>query len=85
VRNICAHHSRLWNIEITIRASRPNINNWDIDNHRTFYILLMLRHLNQDEEWKNKIEKLIQELPRKKQFTQMMGMPDGWQNHQAWR
>jgi hypothetical protein len=45
----------------------------------------MLRHLNHDTEWKNKIEKLIQELPRKKQFTQMMGMPDGWQNHQAWR
>jgi abortive infection bacteriophage resistance protein len=85
IRNICAHHSRLWNIEITIRASRPNINNWDIDNHRIFYILLMLRHLNQDEEWKNKIENLIQKLPRKEQFIKMMGMPNDWQNHQAWR
>lgn len=46
VRNMCAHHSRLWNRELEIRPRRPNnlpeANLW---TNRVFTILLVLKYL----------------------------------------
>jgi abortive infection bacteriophage resistance protein len=85
IRNICAHHSRLWNAEITIRASKPDKENWGIPNNKIFYILTMLKDLNSNLEWKNKIENLIKTLPNQEKLTQMMGIPKDWQNHKNWK
>ncbi|HCH26351.1 MULTISPECIES: Abi family protein [Psychrobacter] len=49
IRNICAHHSRLWNRALAIKPSTAGDARWSsIDlprNDRIFYILLMLNHL----------------------------------------
>src|SRR5205814_505216 len=52
IRNVCAHHSRLWNRELAIRPSIPDRRHapeWHVpvtpDNRRAFAVLTMLRWL----------------------------------------
>ena len=49
IRNIYAHHGRLWNRQLSIRTSRAREPNWlppiTPRDDRLFYVLLMLRHL----------------------------------------
>lgn len=49
IRNICAHHSRLWNRELAIRPDQSKDLNWRApitpSRNRIFYILLMLRYM----------------------------------------
>ena len=62
IRNICSHHGRLWNKELSIRPRRIKENLWNPlvtpRNDRIFYVLLILRFLlrkaNVSNEWKNK-------------------------------
>lgn len=67
VRNICAHHSRLWNRELAIRPDKIKERAWlpplTPRNNRIFYILLMLRHLlratGNGDDWANSINELL--------------------------
>ena len=69
IRNICAHHGRLWNVNIDVIAQIDN----DIprlsslDNKRVFFYLVMIKHLltiiDLDSSWAVKVEKLLAEFP----------------------
>ena len=79
IRNICAHHSRIWNKKLTIKP--PEYKKSDVPNDRIFYILLMLYYLlkkiEKDSNWKDKIVNLIKPIVEKYSWTnKFMGIPD---------
>ncbi len=101
VRNICAHHSRLWNREFAIKPEvlqRPQ-NPWiqkafDNNNHRTFYFLCMLKYFlgsaNPTNHFTQKLIALIAKFPNTP--IQYMGIPTyggsnliNWKNENLWK
>jgi len=93
VRNVCAHHSRLWNRELSIRPQRPRALEWNPPvtprNDRIFYILLMLRYLlkttNNGDSWCQKCNELIEPLAQDGKWRAAMGMPENWKEHPLWK
>ena len=101
VRNLCAHHSRLWNREFAIKPEvllHPQ-KNWiqsafNTNNHRTFYFLCILKYFlqaaNPTNHLKEKLEALFHKYPATP--IQFMGIPtsDGvtlinWKTEPLWR
>jgi abortive infection bacteriophage resistance protein len=65
VRNICAHHSRLWNRDLAIRPEvlkKPKIK-WISQiyniNHRTFYFLCILKYMLSSANPNNKMKQKV--------------------------
>ncbi|MFN7098036.1 MAG: Abi family protein, partial [Gammaproteobacteria bacterium] len=94
VRNICAHHSRLWNRELAIKAEhKPSERYWlppfTPRNDRLFYVLLVLRnllsHSNNHTNWKFNCEKLLMPIADNRRWQVAMGMPDNWIAHPLWK
>lgn len=101
VRNICAHHSRLWNREfaikpeILLKPQRPWMTTSFLNNNnRTFYFLCTLKYLlgtaNPSNHLKDKLQALIQKYPTTP--IPFLGIPsDGngnlidWANEPLWR
>lgn len=100
VRNICAHHSRLWNRDLAIEPElllKPK-GNWISkryeNNKRMFYFLCMLKYLldraNPGNTMKDKIESLFHKYPTIP--IKFLGIPsDGngnllnWQQQPIWQ
>jgi abortive infection bacteriophage resistance protein len=93
VRNISAHHGRLWNRILGYKPLLPNKRKhpeWHADasvsNSRLFVIVLVLRHLLRicapASQWPTRVENLIDEFPEIP--LQKMGFPDGWKKHSVW-
>ncbi len=95
IRNLVAHHSRLWNRYIIIKYSWPKststpILNYTPDNRQTRKIfpilsgiLHMLNHVSPGHAVKEKLLELFRnnpEIPLSK-----MGFPAGWENQPIWR
>ncbi len=93
LRNLCAHHSRLWNRELSIRPDRINEPLWQPPitprNDRLFYILLVLRFLlNQTgngNDWKNAVIALVAPFADIERYRLAMGIPENWQEHPLWK
>ena len=93
VRNICAHHSRLWNRELAIRPDQNKKPEWlppiTPRNDRVFYILLMLRHLlratSNGESWTIEVTALLETIADSARWRAAMGMPDNWKEHPIWK
>lgn len=95
VRNICAHHGRLWNRGIT--ADRPAIpsrkkycfhGSLPSDFNRSFYGVTgmldkLLYNINPNNKFLEKLVHLIDEYPMIK--TRFMGFPDNWREEPAWK
>lgn len=95
VRNICAHHSRLWNR--TLSASQPVIptrkkykfNGTLPDNfHTSVYGVIsmtdrLLKSFNPNNSFVTKVNALIDEYPEID--TTLMGFPNNWRENPAWR
>lgn len=94
IRNICAHHSRLWNREVGYKPDIPRRRKnpqWhepvEVKANRIFGILTvmkyMLNRIAPQSSWKNRLEDLLvryPELPIKS-----MGFPDNWGESPIWR
>lgn len=93
IRNICAHHSRLWNRELAIRPDKNKQKEWSAPltprNDRIFYILLMLRHLlratGNGYDWANSVNELLVPIAEEKRWRAAMGLPENWQEHPIWK
>lgn len=93
VRNVCAHHGRLWNRELAIRPDTDKDLNWKPPitptNTRVFYILLMirflLRNISNNNEWQISCTSLLNPVAEEDLWRVAMGMPPNWQNHPIWR
>lgn len=92
VRNVCAHHSRLWNRELAIRPDRSKDPHWRAPvtprNDRIFYILLVLRTLLKaigvGEHWAQNVNELIAPLALERRWRVAMGLPEHWREHPLW-
>lgn len=91
VRNLCAHHGRLWNRELAIKPRLPSgPPEWSaVNGHRVFGTLCILRHLTRPchggEAWATSARALLREMDGKPQLQRAMGMPVGWATHSFWR
>lgn len=94
VRNVCAHHSRLWNREFTFTfkhpRKRPNIllTEMNIQEHgskRLYNTLVMLAYFMDitcpGHHWKKRLIKLIEE---HQIDTHPMGFPENWHDKPIW-
>ena len=92
IRNICAHHSRLWNRELPASMKLPKVtNNIWLKNtsfpHGKMYlalssVLFLLNTIIPQNHFKNKLKSLIEKYPVIP--LKQMGFPEGWQNEQLW-
>lgn len=93
IRNVCAHHSRLWNRELAIRPENSSFPEWKPPitprNDRVFYILLMLRYLlrttNNGDSWCKQCNALIEPIAAHDKWRLAMGMPENWKEHPIWK
>jgi len=94
VRNICAHHGRLWNREIGIKPFLPRKDaypDWHIpaamNPSRMFAILTICRHcLNcvaPQSKWSGRVRALIEKYPEIPLAS--MGFPTGWETSPYWK
>lgn len=90
VRNICAHHARLWNRRLGIRPQIPTVKKhpeWaNVSNDKPFVVLLMLSVLLDKcapfSKWRSRVESLTEEyseLP-----LSCMNFPKDWKKHSLW-
>ena len=100
VRNICAHHARLWNREfaikpdILLKPQKPWIISSFNNNQRTFYFLCSLKYLlwgaNPNNHFSAKLDRLFKKysgIP-----VQFLGIPTGkdglmldWKKQDLWK
>ena len=93
VRNVCAHHSRLWNRKMKVRPRIPLnptntwLNNTQISNSRTYFILCMMLYLLQTIDQRHQFIFRIHLLLRKYKIVDVkaMGFPDDWQSEPLWK
>jgi abortive infection bacteriophage resistance protein len=92
IRNICAHHERLWNRQLRIQPLFPRkpqfmwLTNKTIGNNRLFYALSMIIYLlniiNPKHTFKQKLENLFLKYPNVDRAA--MGFPANWQSEPLW-
>lgn len=97
-RNICAHHSRLWNRILGYAPNLPQKNknpSWHLEdnngkkliaNNRCGMILIIchqfLKLISPTSCWQNRINDLFDEFPEIPHAQ--MGLPTDWRNHPLW-
>lgn len=94
VRNLCAHHARLWNRDFTVVWKLPlktpsgMIENFNsIAKRKIYNTLVMLAYLtdtiNPNNSWKKRLFALFMKYENVKESY--MGFPDNWRNKQIWQ
>ncbi|TCO46373.1 abortive infection bacteriophage resistance protein [Kribbella antiqua] len=98
VRNICAHHSRLWNRHLVYKiASRQlahvsdlrHLTAPDVPPHRIYSMLCVLAFLvervGQGTDWASRLRQLLSmEIPACGRSLAELGFPEGWAAHRPW-
>ncbi len=93
IRNLCAHHGRLWNRELSIKPKIPEPENFPawhtpvtIQKNRVFSVLSILRYFlwkfAPHTRWQERLTNLLEEyqdIPR-----DLMGFPKQWEQHTIW-
>jgi abortive infection bacteriophage resistance protein len=87
IRNICAHHSRLWNRELSLKPELTR--EWKaegVSNSRVYCVFLMLAHFlchaSPRSRWKDMLMVSIQENPHINLTA--MGFPPHWKELKPW-
>lgn len=97
-RNICAHHSRLWNKASAVqpswptKAQCPELGHIDGATHaqtRLYGTLCICAHflkiINPRSTWRERVKELIHEFPQSKIITvQSAGFPKNWEKEKLW-
>ncbi|OGF50955.1 MAG: hypothetical protein A2231_06495 [Candidatus Firestonebacteria bacterium RIFOXYA2_FULL_40_8] len=94
IRNVCAHHSRLWNKELYDRPAIPDHKHnpeWydpvAINDNRIFVILTIsnyfMRIVAPKSKWKTRLIDLLNEYPDVSKTV--MGFPLNWKNSDLWK
>lgn len=93
VRNVCAHHSRLWNKEIRISPSKPKktkslwLQDLDVRNDKVFYLLSMIIYLlntiNPKHSFSERFNNLLLRYPDS--FPGAMGFQNNWKEEPLWK
>lgn len=92
IRNICAHHGRLWNREFTFSYTLPNNalglseNFNQVEKKKIYNTLVMLAYLMDcinTNKWKSKIKDLFIKHPEVN--SRYMGFPENWRDLLFWK
>ena len=94
IRNICAHHARLWNRELAIKPTVPDITNdpdWHgesaVANNRIFVVLTLLHYMLHrvapQSQWRARLYVLFDSHPEIPLAS--MGIDSSWRDHPLWR
>lgn len=94
IRNICAHHGRLWNREFGVKPYIPRKNKFPqwhepvtIGQNKVFGILTILNYLLSviapKSRWKSRMFSLLDKYPEISRPN--MGFPDNWQDSPLWK
>jgi abortive infection bacteriophage resistance protein len=94
IRNICAHHARLWNRELAIKPTLPDLKNdprWygprAISPKRIFVVLTLqqqlLRQIAPQSGWRERLFNLFDRFPDIP--LRAMGIPADWRTHDLWK
>jgi abortive infection bacteriophage resistance protein len=88
VRNLCAHHNRLWNRELSVKPILPD--DWTlqgISNDRTYCLALIIYRLLKivapTSTWKSRLKDTLGSLPGLDLKT--MQFADNWQELEIWK
>jgi abortive infection bacteriophage resistance protein len=96
VRNLCAHHARLWDRVWTIKPELPAGKGWQpphlLGNNRLFSALLILRHLMKHmpavqafaSEWQTRVVTHLASPPTSPNPFGLMGLTANWNQHPVW-
>jgi abortive infection bacteriophage resistance protein len=93
IRNLCAHHSRLWNRSFTVTVSLPKSYPSDIvaslnppQDRLVYNTLVILAHIvnivESKNHWAHRLMALIRS--QKTQVTKHMGFPNDWEQRPIW-
>ena len=95
LRNICAHHSRLWNRRLTTNIEFPRNTRFtfytqeelrEIRPYKIFAALLsinyILKAIDSNSKFSNELKELMQECPLNQENA--MGFPTNWETHTFW-
>jgi len=93
IRNVCAHHARLWNKPLQIQPLFPRrtqhtwLTDRTVSNNRIYYVLSMmiyfLNTVNPNHTFKQKLENLFQKYPNVDRRA--MGFPANWRTEPLWK
>lgn len=93
IRNICAHHCRLWNRTLSIRplmprnARKPFIGVPPYGTQQIYFVLSMILYLlntvNPNHTFKERLNALLVNHPNID--TEAMGFPAGWKKETIWQ
>ena len=93
VRNICAHHSRLWNKTFGITPMMPRRTTFPFvtlptkGTQHVYFVLCMILYLlniiNPSNTFRNKINVLLEEYPNIDIVA--MGFPENWKEQPLWK
>ena len=92
VRNICAHHGRLWNRMLGTRPIIPRDDSdwhepYEVDSRKIGAVVMILRYLLRrvapSTHWPQRFEALLGEHPAIEQSR--MGLGQGWMDSRVWR
>ena len=95
IRNVCAHHSRLWNREFAVTVQIPNdrpesligqFNAEESARRRLYnalvYCAWLLERIAPGSRW---VDRLLALLDEYQISADQLGFPDGWQQMAIWR
>ena len=89
IRNICAHHSRIWNRILSIRPKVPRRKEefQGLNNKKIFFSLCVIQYFlnyidEEENSLKNELQNLFSEYPQIKKRN--MGFPDNWEALKIW-
>jgi len=93
LRNLCAHHSRLWNRRFAWKPQLPRKMplNWlnNLQNVRPIklyaqfcYLAYLEQSINPNSSLRKEIPSLLRDIPKQK--LKAMGFPDNWQSEPLW-
>jgi len=93
IRNVCAHHARLWNRGMSIKPQKPEtpdktwLKNETIKNNRTYYVMSMMLYLLQSVDNRHqfifRLKLLFRKYPNIDPVA--MGFPKDWEIEPLWR
>jgi abortive infection bacteriophage resistance protein len=93
IRNICAHHSRIWNRELSIAMVVPKRGGWDIVNTKRvgsiiFAINNFLQKLSIEKkiqaDWHTEMNNLLNQPVDIPRFYEVMGLRHRWKESSIW-
>ena len=101
VRNVAAHHARLFNRKLVVAPSRPVVGHVPLLDHlrgeesakKVFglynalaVMAYLLRSIDEKSGWPGKVKSLFAEFPESLNLDlRSIGVPDGWEDLQIWQ